>query len=69
MSGAGAEETRDDGGGSNRTWRMSRRGFLIGAAITGVALAVGIPMGLPPAPQEGCRDHGGRRDGNAGQRP
>jgi isoquinoline 1-oxidoreductase beta subunit len=28
-------------------WRISRRGFLIGMAVTGTALALGIPIGLP----------------------
>lgn len=30
-----------------RTWRLSRRGFLIGMAVTGTAFALGIPLGLP----------------------
>lgn len=30
------------------TWTISRRGFLIGMATTGAALALGIPLGLPP---------------------
>jgi len=30
-------------------WRLSRRGFLIGMAVTGTALALGIPIGLPVA--------------------
>ena len=29
-------------------WTLSRRGFLIGMATTGAALALGIPLGLPP---------------------
>jgi isoquinoline 1-oxidoreductase beta subunit len=29
------------------TWTISRRGFLIGMAATGAALALGIPLGLP----------------------
>ena len=32
-----------------RKWYVSRRGFLIGCATTGAALALGIPLGLPPA--------------------
>ena len=31
-----------------RKWYISRRGFLIGMAATGAALALGIPLGLPP---------------------
>jgi isoquinoline 1-oxidoreductase beta subunit len=30
-----------------RTWTISRRGFLVGMAATGTALALGIPQGLP----------------------
>lgn len=30
-----------------RTWRLSRRGFLVGMAVTGTAFALGIPLGLP----------------------
>ena len=30
-----------------RKWTISRRGFLIGMAATGAALALGIPLGLP----------------------
>jgi isoquinoline 1-oxidoreductase beta subunit len=33
--------------GGERTWYISRRGFLIGMAATGAALALGIPLGLP----------------------
>jgi isoquinoline 1-oxidoreductase beta subunit len=32
-----------------RRWRLSRRGFLIGMAVSGTALALGIPIGLPVA--------------------
>ncbi len=32
---------------TSRRWRISRRGFLIGAGATAAALAVGIPAGLP----------------------
>jgi isoquinoline 1-oxidoreductase beta subunit len=32
-----------------RKWTISRRGFLIGMAATGTALALGIPLGLPVA--------------------
>ena len=30
-----------------RRWRISRRGFLIGAGVTGVGLALGVTLGLP----------------------
>ena len=32
---------------SKRRWRISRRGFLIGAGVTGVGLALGWTFGLP----------------------
>ncbi|MCG8353467.1 MAG: molybdopterin-dependent oxidoreductase [Chloroflexales bacterium] len=32
---------------SKRTWRLTRRGFLIGAGVTGAGLALGINFGLP----------------------
>jgi len=32
---------------SNRRWRISRRGFLIGAGVTGVGLALGVTFGMP----------------------
>lgn len=32
---------------AKRRWRMSRRGFLIGAGVTGVGLALGVTFGLP----------------------
>jgi isoquinoline 1-oxidoreductase beta subunit len=32
---------------AQRKWTISRRGFLIGMAATGAALALGIPLGLP----------------------
>ena len=32
-----------------RKWTISRRGFLVGMATTGTALALGIPLGLPAA--------------------
>jgi isoquinoline 1-oxidoreductase beta subunit len=32
-----------------RKWVVSRRGFLIGMTVTGTALALGIPLGLPAA--------------------
>ena len=35
--------TPESGG---RTWYISRRGFLIGMAATGTALALGIPLGI-----------------------
>lgn len=31
----------------NRRWRISRRGFLIGAGVTGVGLALGVTVGKP----------------------
>ncbi len=33
--------------GAGRKWYISRRGFLVGMATTGAALALGIPLGLP----------------------
>jgi len=39
---AGRERPR-----SHRRWRLSRRGFLIGAGVTGVGLALGWTLGLP----------------------
>ena len=33
--------------GEDRRWVISRRGFLIGMAATGAAVAPGIPLGLP----------------------
>ena len=32
---------------AKRRWRMSRRGFLIGAGVTGVGLALGVTFGRP----------------------
>ena len=32
---------------TSRRWRVTRRGFLIGAGATAAALAIGIPAGLP----------------------
>ncbi len=32
---------------AGRRWTVSRRGFLIGLATAGGALALGIPLGLP----------------------
>ena len=29
------------------TWRLTRRGFLIGMGVTGTAFALGVPVGLP----------------------
>jgi len=34
---------------SSPRWRMARRGFLIGMGVGGLALAIGIPIGLPVA--------------------
>jgi isoquinoline 1-oxidoreductase subunit beta len=39
----------DDTGTAPSRWRLSRRGFLIGMAVSGTALALGIPIGLPAA--------------------
>jgi isoquinoline 1-oxidoreductase beta subunit len=40
-----SDQVPDD---SDRRWTISRRGFLIGMATTGAALALGIPLILPP---------------------
>ena len=40
-------KVKDKRGEPEREWRVSRRGFLIGMAVTGTALALGIPLGLP----------------------
>ena len=48
--------------GGERTWYISRRGFLIGMAATGTALALGIPLGLPPL----RRAAAGLTEGDAG---
>jgi isoquinoline 1-oxidoreductase beta subunit len=45
-----------------RRWYISRRGFLIGMAATGAALALGIPLGLPPL----RRAAAGLTEGDAG---
>ena len=45
-----------------RRWRISRRGFLIGMAASGAALALGIPLGLPPL----RRAAAGLTEGDAG---
>ena len=45
-----------------RKWYISRRGFLIGMAATGAALALGIPLGLPPL----RRGAAGLTEGDAG---
>jgi isoquinoline 1-oxidoreductase beta subunit len=39
-----SDQVPDDG---ERKWYISRRGFLLGMAVTGTALALGIPLGLP----------------------
>ena len=43
-------------------WTISRRGFLIGMATAGAALALGIPLGLPPL----RRTAAGLTEGDAG---
>ena len=43
-------------------WRISRRGFLVGMAATGTALALGIPLGLPVV----RRQLAGMTEGDAG---
>jgi len=40
---------------ADREWYISRRGFLIGMAATGTALALGIPLGLPPLRRAAAR--------------
>ena len=45
-----------------RKWTISRRGFLIGMATTGAALALGIPLGLPAL----RRGAAGLTEGDAG---
>jgi isoquinoline 1-oxidoreductase beta subunit len=45
-----------------RGWYISRRGFLIGMAATGAALALGIPLGLPQL----RRGAAGLTEGDAG---
>jgi isoquinoline 1-oxidoreductase beta subunit len=45
-----------------RRWYISRRGFLVGMAATGAALALGIPLGLPPL----RRAAAGLTEGDAG---
>jgi len=40
-------KTSDRSDRDEREWYISRRGFLIGMATTGAALALGIPVGLP----------------------
>jgi isoquinoline 1-oxidoreductase beta subunit len=47
---------------TERQWYISRRGFLIGMATTGAALALGIPLGLPPL----RRAAAGLTEGDAG---
>jgi isoquinoline 1-oxidoreductase beta subunit len=47
MSGMDANQTNEDKDRSEYKWQISRRGFLIGMAITGTAFALGIPIGLP----------------------
>lgn len=47
-----------------RRWRITRRGFLIGAGVTGGALALGVAVGLPQVRLQMARslDEGGDRD-------
>jgi isoquinoline 1-oxidoreductase beta subunit len=45
-----------------REWMISRRGFLIGMVTTGAALALGVPLGLPPL----RRAAAGLTEGDAG---
>jgi isoquinoline 1-oxidoreductase beta subunit len=40
------KETKDH---PKMNWRLSRRGFLIGLSVTGTALGLGVPIGLPIA--------------------
>jgi len=49
-------------GEPERNWTISRRGFLIGMAATGAALALGIPLGLPQL----RRTAAGLTEGDAG---
>lgn len=39
--------TADEPSAKKRRWRLTRRGFLIGAGVAGTAIAIGIPAGLP----------------------
>ena len=48
--------------GGERRWYISRRGFLIGMGVTGAAMALGIPLGLPPL----RRAAAGLTEGDAG---
>jgi isoquinoline 1-oxidoreductase beta subunit len=47
MSGVDVHQTNEGQDKSEHKWQISRRGFLIGMAVTGAALAFGIPIGLP----------------------
>jgi isoquinoline 1-oxidoreductase beta subunit len=47
---------------AERKWYVSRRGFLIGMAATGSALALGIPLGLPVLRRQAA----GLTEGDAG---
>jgi isoquinoline 1-oxidoreductase subunit beta len=47
MSDVEVDKVEGDYGEPERSWRISRRGFLIGMAVTGIAFALGIPVGLP----------------------
>ena len=56
------EQMDQNGGQAERKWRISRRGFLVGMAVTGGALMLGIPLGLPPL----RRTAAGLTEGDAG---
>jgi isoquinoline 1-oxidoreductase beta subunit len=47
MSGVDMNQASESQDKSGHKWQISRRGFLIGMAITGTAFALGIPIGLP----------------------
>lgn len=47
MSDRKDQQTGEIVDGAGRKWYISRRGFLVGMATTGAALALGIPLGLP----------------------
>ena len=50
MSEPRADEVEDSANTSGSpTWRLTRRGFLIGMGATGTAFALGVPLGLPIA--------------------
>lgn len=47
MSGVDVNQAKEGQDKAEHKWQISRRGFLIGMAVTGTALALGIPIGLP----------------------